>query len=83
MQVWRLHWEKCIKEASSADVLLFVALEGETQCGAIAELGAALAAGKQVYLVSPYEWSIAHHPNVRRFATLEEAITAISAMQAG
>jgi hypothetical protein len=49
-------------------------LSTRRQCGALLEVGAALGADKQVFLVSPYEWSIAHHPNVRRFATLEDAI---------
>jgi hypothetical protein len=79
---WASHWSKCISEAA-ADILLFVALKHETQCGALLEVGAALSAGRSVYLISPHQWSFEHHPNVCRFATLEEAITAIMAMQAG
>jgi hypothetical protein len=36
---------------TTADILLFVALEHETQCGALLEVGAALSAGS-VYLIS-------------------------------
>jgi hypothetical protein len=42
---------------------------------ALIEVGAALGAGKQVYLVAPHNWSFQHHPRVRRFVTLEAAIT--------
>ena len=71
---WASHWSGCISEAAAADILLFVALEHETQCGALLEVGAALGAGRSVYLISPYEWSFENHPNVRRFATLKDAI---------
>jgi hypothetical protein len=64
---WAAYWQKCLQEAASCDVLLFVALDGETACGQLIELGAALAAGRQCWIVSDYDWSIAHHPLVRRF----------------
>ena len=76
---WREHWQRCISEASDSDVLLFVALKGERQCGALIEIGAALSAGKRVFLVSPYEWSIAHHPRCRTFRSIAEAVEAIMA----
>jgi hypothetical protein len=41
------------------------------------------AAGAQVFLVSPHAWSIAHHPQVRVFRTLADAVTAIVAADAG
>jgi hypothetical protein len=47
----------------------------ERQNGALIEVGAALGAGKEVYLVSPHNWSWQHHPRVRVFATLEAAVT--------
>ena len=46
-----------VSDTSKADVVLFVALEGETQCGVLIEIGAAMAAGKRVFIVSPYEWT--------------------------
>jgi len=57
---------------------LFISNAAETACGALLEAGAALAAGKQVYVVSPDEWTFAHHPNCRVFASLEEAANAIT-----
>jgi hypothetical protein len=75
---WATHWQRCINETSAADVCLFVSQRGETACGALLEAGAALAAGKQVFVVSPDEWTFANHPNVQRFATLEQAIGAVS-----
>ena len=44
---WSRHWQRCVREAGEADVILFVALEGERQCGALIEIGAALSAGKR------------------------------------
>jgi hypothetical protein len=76
---WSRHWVTCIEEASTADVCLFVANEGETACGQLLEAGAALAAGKRVFVVSDYEFTFAHHPRCRVFASLEDAITAIMA----
>jgi hypothetical protein len=78
---WSAHWFKCISEAADADVCLFVCNEGETACGQLLEAGAALAAGKWVYLVSDYQWSFANHPRCRVFSSIEEAITAIMAWQ--
>jgi hypothetical protein len=80
---WCGHWQGCIHGAANADVLLFLDMPGENQCGAIAELGAALAAGKQVFLVSENWWSIEHHPRCRKFRRLEDAVAALMAMQAG
>jgi len=75
--IWSRHWETCLTSAAAADVCLFYAEEGSTQCGALIELGAALAAGKQCFIVSPYEWTIAHHPRCRVFPTLADAVEAI------
>src|SRR5262249_44207789 len=59
---WARHWCRCIDEARDCDILLFVNGEAEQACGALVELGAALAAGKRVFLVSPHWWSFQHHP---------------------
>lgn len=75
---WALHWMKCIDEAAASDVLLIFAGADENQNGALVEVGAALAAGKRVYLVAPHDWSWARHSNVRRFDTLADAIAAIT-----
>ena len=77
---WALHWLKCIDEAAAADVVLMFARADENQNGALIEVGAALAAGKRVFLVSPHDWSWRHLPHVRRFETLADAIAAIVGM---
>ena len=73
----------CIESAADADVVLFYAGEDERQCGALLECGAALAAGKHVFVVSPHEWTFANHQRCRRFDSLEAAIRAIKALEAG
>jgi hypothetical protein len=76
---WARHWETCCREAAEADVTLLYAGEDERQMGALVEVGSALGAGKRIFLITRHDWSWAHHPRVRRFETLEAAITAIQA----
>jgi hypothetical protein len=76
---WARPWRRCIDEASAADVTLMFAQEGERQMGALVEAGACLGAGKRLYLVSPHAWSFQHHPRVRCFASLEQAVAAVVA----
>lgn len=80
---WAAHWDRCVQEASAADVVLVYARSDERQMGALVEMGAGLAAGKMVYLVSDHEWSVRHHPRVRCFTSLEQAIAALIAGDAG
>src|SRR5262245_30754579 len=80
---WREHWSRCIARATAADICLFVSNTGEAAWGALTEAGAALGTGKLVYIVSSDQWTFAHHPRARTFPTLEAAITAIMARQAG
>jgi hypothetical protein len=79
---WSRHWVRCIEEARECDALLFVNGEDGQACGALIELGAALAAGRQVFVVSP-DMTFSYHPNCRNFSALADAIAAIVAMQAG
>jgi hypothetical protein len=58
---WARLWLRNIEQASAADIVLFYADEGQTQCGSLIEIGCALSHGRQVYLVSDYEWTIQHH----------------------
>jgi hypothetical protein len=81
--IWRSHWAGCIDAAAEADVCLFLCNEGEQACGGLIESGAALAAGKQVFIVSPYAWSFSHHPRARTFGSLEAAVGSIMAMKEG
>src|SRR5947207_2566897 len=53
---WSRHWQRCIDEASACDICLFVCIAGETACGALIEAGAALAANKRIFVVSPDQW---------------------------
>jgi hypothetical protein len=76
---WSDHWSRCITEAANADVCLFVCNDGEQACGQLIEAGAALAAGKRVFIVSSYTWTFADHPRCRVFGSLADAITAIMA----
>jgi hypothetical protein len=83
---YRNHAETCIKEATACDVLLLYVPDDEErhQFGALIEAGAALGAGKQVFLVSRHPWPfLRNHPRVRSFDSLSDAITAVMAMQAG
>jgi hypothetical protein len=73
----------CCTEAAAADVVLLYAKEDGHQMGALLETGAALGAGKQVWCVSPHRWSFRHHPLVRNFETLEDAVAAATARKAG
>ena len=52
------HWTKCCEEAAAADILLFVDLPGETQCGALIEMGCAVGSGVLVFIVSQETWSV-------------------------
>jgi hypothetical protein len=71
-------------EAASCDILLLVMQPGENHFGSLLECGAALGAGKTIFLVSPHTKPfLRNHPRVRSFATLAEAITAIMARVRG
>ena len=64
---------------TTADITLMFAQEGERQMGALVEAGACFGAGKRLYLVTPHAWSFQHHPRVRNFKTIEQAVAAIAA----
>ena len=49
---WAEHSERCLKEAAECDVLLLFAERREQHFGALLECGAALGAGKWVFLIS-------------------------------
>ena len=81
---WREHAKACIDDAVRADILLLYCAEDERQFGSLLETGAALGAGRQVFVVAPFPWPfLKQHPNVRCFATIEAAIVAIMAAAAG
>jgi hypothetical protein len=74
---------RCVSEASEADVVLVYARSDERQNGSLVEMGAGLAGGAMIYLVTDNDWSTKHHPRVRSFNTLAEAVSAIVAADAG
>jgi hypothetical protein len=67
---WARHWERCLEQSAAADITIFYAPEGATQCGSLIEIGSALQAGREVWVVSDYEWTIAHHPRCRVFRSI-------------
>lgn len=67
-------WCRCISEAASARIVLLYVEQGDNLKGALVEVGAALASGVPVHVVGPVNDSWLHHPLVRRFQTVEEAI---------
>jgi hypothetical protein len=75
---WAAHSEMCLREAANCDVLLLHAQEGESHFGALLECGAALSAGKTVFLVTPHPWPfLRSHPLVQSFDSLDEALRAL------
>jgi hypothetical protein len=81
---WSRHWQLCVAEAAAADIVLVYAHPDDpAQMGALIEAGAALGAGKQVWVVSPHSWSWRHHPRVRNFDTLAAAVSALCALRDG
>ncbi len=75
-------WLRCISEAASADFLVLYAHRDETLKGALIEVGAALAAGRPVYVCPGSEWSgeagrigsWANHPLVTFASDPDDAI---------
>jgi hypothetical protein len=76
---WRDHAATCMQQAADCDVLIFfVADEHEKHLGALLECGAALGAGKRIFLITPHPWPfLRHHPNVRSFPDLQSAVAAV------
>jgi NTP pyrophosphatase (non-canonical NTP hydrolase) len=72
-------WVRCVSEAASASALIAYGEPGETLKGALVEIGAALAAGKPVYLVGEIPGTFDNHPLARRAASVEEAAARASA----
>lgn len=68
-------WKRCIAEASSAAACVVYVEPGETLKGALVEVGAALASGREVRWVgTPVSQTLMSHPMVKRFETVEEAL---------
>jgi hypothetical protein len=80
---WAAHWYQCCNLAATCEVTLFLALPGEQHAGALAEIGACLGAGRQLFAVSAVDFSFLRHPRSRVFPSLEAAVSALMAMQMG
>ena len=66
-------WSRCVSEASRADILILYHTEGDVLKGALVEVGAALASGKEVWKVGNWAGdSFKHHPKVRSFNNLSD-----------
>jgi hypothetical protein len=65
-------------------VLVLYAEGQEQHFGALLECGAALGAGRWVFLISPHPWPfLRNHPRCRSFDNLAEAVRAICALRDG
>jgi hypothetical protein len=47
------------------------------------EIGAALVSGHEVWVVSDYQWTIAHHPRCRTFKSIGACVAAVVARVKG
>lgn len=70
---WPDLWERCVREAASADALVVIRRGDEVLKGAWAEVGAALASGVPVFGVGCGDFSIRHHRLFTECATEDEA----------
>lgn len=73
---WSDLWDRCIAEATTCAAMVVYVEDGEVHKGSLVEVGAALYAGVPVFWVGPEYSTAPRHRNVRRVATLDEAITA-------
>lgn len=73
-------WQRCIREASMAAVLIAYREAGDILKGAWVEIGAALASGVQVLAVGIEHFTIAHDRRITHFNTIEEAFSAADAI---
>lgn len=70
-------WLRCVREATSAEFVLLYHEPGDELKGAFVEVGCALASGVPIRVVGGIDsWSWLHHPLVRRYPTIEDAIAA-------
>jgi hypothetical protein len=77
---WKEHSERCLRQAAEASVCLLYYEKTEFHFGSLLEAGSCLGAGGMVYLVadSPLPF-LRHHPRVKSFDTLADAVKALLA----
>jgi hypothetical protein len=70
-------WRRCIAESSSCDLFILFVEPDDHIKGALVELGVALHAERSVAIVGDcpsVPASLMHHPNITRYASVEEAL---------
>jgi hypothetical protein len=70
-------WDRCIREASTAQHLILYREPDEVLKGGWIELGAALASGVTVFAVGIGEFTVAHDRRIQHFRTMKEAVAAL------
>jgi hypothetical protein len=77
------YWMRRMEEAAAATIVILYLTDSEVACDELMEVGAAINAGAQVFLVSSNWLSFEHLPSVRRFPDIEGAVEAIRARMHG
>lgn len=73
-------WERCLREASTAEVLVLNCERNEVLKGAWIELGAALIARVPVIAVGIEEFTVSKLQRIQHFRTMGEAVTFLKPM---
>lgn len=76
-------WQRCIREASSAEVLVLNRDPNEILKGGWIELGAALATGVPVMAVGIEEFTVAHDKRIRHFPSITAVMEELKPMVNG
>ena len=71
---WSDLWQRAIREASKADVLVIYQSADDVMKGALVELGAALGANVPVFAIGLLDRA-AHHPLVKKFDNVDIAMS--------
>lgn len=69
-------WHRCIKEASSCELLIVYREPDDVLKGAWVEVGAALAVGTPVFAIGLDDFTIAKHRKLKHFPDMKAAIAA-------
>lgn len=69
-------WQRCLREATTCQVLIVYREPEDVLKGAWVEMGAALAAGVPVYAIGLEEFTIAKYAGVKHFPDMKAAIAA-------
>lgn len=78
---WSDLWDRCIREAAAAIATIVYVETGEVLKGALVEAGAALAAGRMVFVVGPCAMTFLNHPRVQKSFSVADAIEAAAKLE--